>query len=177
MIEAFIGPNGAGKTTAALAYARQIADREGVAIWSNVSADGVQLIESYDQLSDLRHCIVILDEILAIAGSRESRSLPRKIQLWLTTLRHSDVILLWTSPTFARADILLREVTKQIHYLSGVFSRKSKDRLWTDTTISMRLIRRSSDGEPAAGLPKIRLMRTYRYFGTFESHGDVSPFE
>lgn len=177
MIEAFIGPNGAGKTTAALMYARKIAEREQVEIWSNVSADGVRLIESYEQLSELRHCIVILDEILAIAGSRESRSLPRTIQLWLTTLRHSDVLLLWTSPTFARADILLREVTKQIHYLSALFTKKSKDRLWTDTTISIRLTRGSSDGEPSGGLPKIRLMKTYKHFGTFQSHGDVSPFE
>lgn len=178
MIEAFIGPNGAGKTTAALAYARRIAAKEQVDIWSNVESAGVKLIENYDQLSELRHCIVILDEILAIAGSRESRSLPRKIQLWLTTLRHSDVLLIWTSPTFERADILLREVTRMIHYVKALATTKSADRLWRDTTISIVLSRPSSDGEPRDGLPsKIRMMRTYKHFGTFESHGDVSPFE
>lgn len=176
-IQAFIGPNGAGKTTAALISARKLAAVEQVEVWSNVSAAGVQLIESYDQLSELRHCIVVLDEILAIAGARESRSLPRKIQLWLTTLRHSDVLLFWTSPTFARADILLREVTQEIHYLAPLFKRKSKSRLWSDTTISIKMTRGSSDGEPAGGLPKLRLIQTYKHFGTFESHGDVSPFE
>lgn len=177
MIRAFVGPNGAGKTTAALIQARKLAAREGVEIWSNVEAEGVKLIASYDQLSDLRHCVVILDEILAIAGARESRSLPRKIQLWLTTLRHSDVVLFWTSPTFARADVLLREVTQTILYVKPLARSKSRSRLWRDTTFSMTVLRSCHDGEPAGGLPSLSLMRTYRHFGTFESHGDVSPFE
>jgi len=176
-IKAFVGPNGAGKTTAALIEARRYAKKHGVEIWSNVGADGVGLIQSYEQLSELRHCIVILDEVLAIAGARESRSLPRHIQLWLTTLRHSDVILFWTSPTFARADVLLREVTQRILYVKPMFKQSGRGRLWTDTTISMTLLRGCSNGEPAGGLPSMGFIRTYKHFGTFESHGDVSPFE
>jgi len=177
MIKAFVGANGAGKTTAALIEARKLAARENCDIWSNVGADGVKVLSSYDQLSELRHCIVILDEILAIAGARESRSLPRKIQLWLTTLRHSDVVLFWTSPTFARADVLLREVTQAVLYVKPLTVTKSRARLWRDTTLSLTLLRRSVDGEPVPGLARMRLIRTYRHFGTFESHGDVSPFE
>lgn len=178
MIEAFIGPNGAGKTTAALIKARAFADEHKVTIHSNVSAHGVFTIANYDQLSELRHCVVLLDEILAIAGAREARSLPRKIQLWLTTLRHSDVALLWTSPSFERADIILREVTQHIHFVKGIKSVKSKERLWRDTTHSLVLSRNATGGEPEQGLPsKIRIMSTHKHFGTFQSHGDVSPFE
>lgn len=176
-IQAFIGPNGAGKTTAALLRARAFAARKGVKIYSNVSADGVELIEDYDQLSSLRHCVVILDEILAIAGSRESRSLPRKIQLWLTTLRHSDVILFWTSPTFERADVLLREVTTLIHFVSPIRSKQSPERLWLDTTHSLVVTRSSSQGEPDGGFGRLSLIATHRLHGSFQSHGDVSPFE
>lgn len=177
MIEAFIGPNGAGKTTAALIAARKISRANNVPIYSNVEAASVLLIDNYDQLAKLRHCVVVLDEILAIAGAREARSLPRKIQLWLTTLRHSDVVLLWTSPSFDRADVILREVTQRIHYVTGWRSRRSRERLWRDTTHSIVLHRGCSGGEPAQGLPGVSFMATHKFFGTFESHGDVSPFE
>lgn len=176
MIEAYIGPNGAGKTTFALQEARKIAKARDVEIYSNVEAEGVRAISDYEELASLRHCIVILDEILAIAGSREARSLPREIQLWLTTLRHSDVLLHWTSPSFERADVILREVTRRIHYVHPIKSVKSPERLWEDTTLSMILTRKSSDGEPDGGIPKIRLMNTKKHFGTFASHADIDVF-
>lgn len=177
MIESFIGPNGSGKTTAALIYARRIAARRGVPIYSNVAAEGVILITGYDMLASIRHAVVILDEVLAVAGSRESRSLPRRIQLWLTTLRHSDVILLWTSPSFERADVLLREVTRRAHVVHGVKTVRSRERLWVDTTVSIVMHRNVRDGQLTAGWPRLSFQHTRRHFGTFESHGDVVVFE
>lgn len=176
MIEAFIGMNGAGKTAMAIKVARELAARHHVPIHSNLHADGLIPVENYEQLSSLRHCIVVLDEILAIAGSRESRSLPRAIQLWLTTLRHSDVLLLWTSPSFERADVLLREVTRRIHYVQTLTARKPRERLWADTKLSVVLTRSAVHGE-ADGWPKVSLLNVKSTWGTFSSHGDIAPFD
>lgn len=67
----------------------------------------------WPQLLEAEHCDVLMDEIMGVASSREN-NMPRAIQNHLHKLRHWDVTLRWTSPSWARAEILIREVTQAV---------------------------------------------------------------
>lgn len=111
----FTGPNGAGKTLVAVSEA--IADlATGRTVVSTVpiaSLWGSSLpLLSLRQLLDLEHTTVLIDEVSVVLSSRATGGLPPEVETFLQSMRHQDVTLRWTAPSWARADVILREVTQ-----------------------------------------------------------------
>lgn len=73
---------------------------------------------------------VFLDEVGALVSSRESQSLPPQIAALLQQLRKGDNRLIWTAPSWARADKILREVTMLATVCKGYGDRTFPDREW-----------------------------------------------
>lgn len=91
----------------------------------------------YSQLLEFRGGDVLLDEVTGIASSRESHSMPVQVANYLVQLRRRDVMMRWTTPNWARADKIIREVTQGATYCVGYLpkTRVAEDgsaRLWRD---------------------------------------------
>jgi hypothetical protein len=69
---------------------------------------------SYDQLLAARDCDVLMDEIVGIASSRDYNSMPVQVANFLTQLRRRNIALRWTATNWARADVIIREVTNAV---------------------------------------------------------------
>jgi len=176
MITGVVGKNGAGKTAWAVAQARKIAAKKGMTVHANVSGDGIIPVRSFDDLLTLRDAVIILDEILAVAGSRESATLPAEVQLWLTTLRHSNNALLWTSPDYDRADVILRGVTREaVQVIPFIATIPNRNSVWPITRFSW-VVRRGGGLAPG-GFPSVSVFRLSPLFGTFGSTDDANVLE
>lgn len=102
-------------------------------------------LRSLSQLLDAEHCDVLLDEITGVASSRESQSLPSEIANLLVQLRRRNIALRWSTPAYARADKILREVSTLITVSSGHFparKQRGEGRAWRDRRL---LVWRSFD--------------------------------
>jgi hypothetical protein len=66
-----------------------------------------------------RPVLVVLDEITAVLPSRSYSSMPTQLQRVLNQLRKQETTLVWTAPNWARCDVLLREVTKEVTVCRG----------------------------------------------------------
>lgn len=131
-IMGFCGPNGGGKTACAASMAL-IALRSGRRVLSTVplydpaTGDLHPLYVpwvSWDQLLDWWDGDVLADEILSIASSRGSSSLDPRAQTLLAQLRKRNCRFWWTAPSYARADLIIREVTQAITECRGFYSAK-----------------------------------------------------
>ena len=119
-IHGYIGINGSGKslamvhdTLASLARGRKVLST--VKILDPNTGEPHRLYErltDWQQLLEAEHCDVLFDEVLGIASSRSSQSMPVQVLVMLNALRHQDVVLRWSAPAWARADIVIRECTK-----------------------------------------------------------------
>jgi len=98
----------------------------------------------WHQLEDLEHAEIIMDEIVGVAHSRDSGSLPHNIMNLLMQLRKGECIVRWTAPHWARADKLLREVTKVITVCVGDLPDRSRGGLWS---ANRRFLRRTYSTE------------------------------
>lgn len=87
-------------------------------------------LESLDQLAGFEHGDLLLDEIVGVAHSRDSGSLPAQIYLKLQQLRKVDVVVRWTAPDYARADKTIRETTKAVTLCEGGHPDRSSPGLW-----------------------------------------------
>lgn len=90
---------------------------------------------SWSQLLEVEHCDVLADEITGVASSRESQSLPAVIANSLVQLRRRDVVFRWTSPSWARADTIIRECSQAVTLCKGylpvtVPSDDGLERVW-----------------------------------------------
>lgn len=74
---------------------------------------------SYEQLLEARDCDVLMDEIQGIASSREHSSMPVQVASFLMQLRRRNIALRWSTPNWARADKIIREVTQAATLCSG----------------------------------------------------------
>lgn len=153
-IHAYVGPNGGGKSLAMVKDTIPSLDR-GRRVLSTVALldhkTGLphpmyDRFEEWDQLLNAENCDVLMDEMVGIAGSRESAKLPVQVQNILVQLRRRNVVLRWTAPAWGRADKIIREVTQSVTECRGYFP---------DTTIPPR-----ADGEESA----IRLWAPKRLF-------------
>lgn len=92
----------------------------------------------YQQLLDWRDGDVVMDEVLGIASSRESDSLPVQVTNVLHQLRRRNVCLRLTGVAFGRADKIIREATQAVTICQGYFPKRrptpagSPPRLWSD---------------------------------------------
>jgi len=155
-ISAFIGANGSGKSLMAVEQLRHTL-AEGRPVLSAVRLLDPEAVEcvhpgcdaddhgdeghkpSHPNWVPLRHMAqlldfeggdVFLDEVGALVSSRESQSLPPQIAALLQQLRKRDMRLIWTAPSWARADKILREVTMLATVCRGYGDRTFPDREW-----------------------------------------------
>lgn len=128
-IRAYIGLNGSGKS---LAMVHDIwpSIQAGRRILSTVPIldpstgephPQYERLTEWGQLLDARSCDVLFDEVQGIANSRASQGMPVQVQTFLHQLRRRDITLSWTSPSWSRADLLIREVTRAVTVCRGYF--------------------------------------------------------
>lgn len=89
---------------------------------------------SWNDILEAEHCDLLLDEVTGIVSSRASSSLPGQIADVLVQLRRRDVVLRWTAPAWARADVLLRECTQAAVMSKGLFRRRAAGQDWPSST-------------------------------------------
>ena len=120
-IRAFVGPNGGGKTLAAIVLAVEPALASGRPVVATCSIEhpNARRLESWRQIPDLRDCVLFLDEISSALPSRGSMAAPAQLVRTINQLRKVDVQLVWTAPNWARADVMLREVTQEVTACRG----------------------------------------------------------
>ncbi|MGO2655221.1 MAG: hypothetical protein ACTH93_05240 [Pseudoclavibacter sp.] len=96
-------------------------------------------LHDWHQLLHAEHCDVLMDEIVGIAGARESQGMPVQIANLLVQLRRRDVVLRWTAPAWARADKIIRETTQAVTVCRGSMAKmpeidpdvpEGEQRLW-----------------------------------------------
>lgn len=148
-IVALVGPNGGGKTLAMIATSaptragiRWACDnpdhrhtQQGIVEGWRRMLSTVPILdghgkphELYDaftdfqQLVEVEHADVYMDEVTAVASSRESQRMDARVLNKLVQLRKADVMLFWTAPNWARADKVMREVTQAVVECRGFFS-------------------------------------------------------
>ena len=95
-------------------------------------------LTSYHQLLMAKHCDILLDEVQGFLSSRETSNLPTAVATKLLQLRKDDCILRYTSPSWTRVDILVREVTQYVTLCVPYFAVKRKTKpgeppaMWRD---------------------------------------------
>lgn len=132
-IMGLVGPNGGGKTFAAVAMAME-AMRQGRRVLSTVPLLDPATGEphplyvpwtEWDQLIDWWDGDVLADEVLSIAGARAAQSLDPRAQTLLVQLRKRNARFWWTAPSYARADVIIREVTQAITECRGFYASRA----------------------------------------------------
>lgn len=83
-------------------------------------------LTSYHQLLQAKHCDILLDEVQGFLSSRETSNLPFPVATKLMQLRKDDVVLRYSSPSWTRVDIIVREVTQNIVLSVPFFAVKRK---------------------------------------------------
>lgn len=116
----FTGMNGAGKTL--LAVESALADlRAGRRVFSTVPIRSPwgesEPITSMRHLLGIRDATILLDEVSVLFSSRTTASLSPEAVTYLQVMRHLNVSVRWTAPSWMRCDPILRSVT---HALVGV---------------------------------------------------------
>lgn len=182
-IRAITGMNGAGKS----AYAVRVlldAQSRGFKTASNVQVDGAVHVRSYDHLMNLRNTLVLLDDVSAIASSRNYAALTPEAVLFFQTLRHHDVSLIWTAPTFDRADILLRSVTREWTDVRVLWATRRKGSLWKSTQLAYTVTGHPTESVAAGtsgsgykiGNPYLGLFRPASVYQNYDSFADLDLF-
>lgn len=130
-IMGFCGPNGGGKTLAAVTMAYIAMEYQNRKVLSTVPLldpktggphRNYVAWNSWDQLLDWWDGDVLADEILSIASSRGAASLDPRAQTLLVQLRKRNCRFWWTAPSYARADVIIREVTQAITECRGYYT-------------------------------------------------------
>lgn len=92
----------------------------------------------WSQLLEAERCDVLMDEVTGVASSRESHSMPSVVANALVQMRRADVTILWTAPSWARADKIIRECSQAVTYCEGYCPKQSEDsgRVWRNRRLS-----------------------------------------
>ncbi|MDI1338134.1 MAG: hypothetical protein PSU94_18285 [Lacunisphaera sp.] len=127
---AYVGPNGGGKSLAmvkdtlpSLLRGRNVLST--VRLLDPTTGDphpGYIPFVDWDQLLEAENCDVLMDEMVGIAGARESAKLDVRVQNILVQLRRRNVILRWSAPNWLRADKIVREVTQAVTECRGFYA-------------------------------------------------------
>jgi len=182
-VRAITGLNGAGKSAFAVRELMR-AQKRGFATASNVKVDGAEHVRSFERLMELRHTLVLLDDVTAVASSRNYAAMTPEATLFFQTLRHHDVSLIWTAPTFDRADVLLRSVTREWTDVRVLWATRRKGSLWKSTQLAYTLtgtpVESITAGKTGAGykidFPWIDIFRPASVFQNYDSFADLDLF-
>jgi hypothetical protein len=154
-ITAYIGVNGSGKSISALAFALRDQERHGRPLITNMVGLSAHhaWIEDVEQLPDLmgevanRHLSprtgqplgmnIVLDEAGAMFAARDTGR-NKAFQKACQQLRKYRARLLWTAPTFARAEKILREVTFTAVLCQPLWQRSVRDDPWPSTRLILQ---------------------------------------
>lgn len=165
-IMAYVGANGSGKTfmavydtlltlntTRTILSTVEIFDIENPRPCDNPQCDSPNhpdhqalhpnfvRLTSYHQLLMAKNCDIILDEVQGFLSSRETSNLPTAVATKLLQLRKDDCVLRYTSPSWTRVDILVREVTQYVTLSVPYFAKQRKTKpgeppaLWRDRLV------------------------------------------
>jgi hypothetical protein len=150
-----------------------------------INHPNARVLRSWREIPDLRGCVLFLDEITSQLPSRQSMSVPAQLVRTVNQLRKVDVEVVWTAPNWARADVVLREVTQEVTvcrgYVPDRWVREPVVPPWWRAT-SKRV--RHDDGAPAlrpSRWPANRLFRWKSYDAvafdefTYRAVKDVRP--
>ncbi len=143
-IMGYVGPNGGGKSLAmvqdtlpSMSSGRTVLSTVRLLLpGTDVDHPSYVPFTSFDQLLEVEHCDVLMDEVVGIAGSREASRLDVRVQNILVQLRRRDVVLRWSAPSWARADKIIREVTQSVTECRGYYQARAgvddngERRLW-----------------------------------------------
>ena len=133
------GPTGVGKSWAMLSIAHQI-DPEFESRQVAFSFKQVMEIINSDWFKKKKWKIIIFDEAQTDMGNRQWQSLTNKlVNFLLSTFRHQNIILLFTSPY---SDFIDSQAMKLIHCKLEV---RSHDRKTSKTTIRPKLLQYNSN--------------------------------
>lgn len=136
-ITAYVGSNGSGKTLCMI-HDTLPGLFTGRTIWTTVpltlpdgtTPDNVHVLSSWSQILNAEHADLLLDEVSAIASSRDSQALPPQVCTMLQQLRKRDLVLRWTAPSWARADRVLRETTQLVTVCQGFVGLRDPESQW-----------------------------------------------
>lgn len=103
-----------------------------------------------------RPCMLLLDEITSVLPSRDFANVPPQLQRMTQQLRKPQVSpVVWTAPSYARADKLLREVCTHIVeasvILPGLTSKRASIFAWPQHRFFMYRVYDAADYEAAFG--------------------------
>lgn len=177
MITAVTGLNGAGKTSYAAGMLQRWA-KKGIHTAANIGVEGSQLVRNFDDLLKLRDCVLLVDEVTAVASSRQFASLTPEALLFFQTLRHSNIGLIWTAPTYDRCDLALRSLTLYWIHMSPLITSRPKDGIWKNTHVSFKRGGRPMEGMDGAKMlaPLPGLYLPARHHAVYDSFADVDLF-
>jgi hypothetical protein len=143
-IAAYVGPNGGGKTLAMVHDTLPDLDL-GTKVLSTVQLLDVrsagaaggpephplcEMLRTWTQLLEAENCVILLDEVTGVASSRQYAALPAQLQNILVQLRKRNVVLRWSSPNYARADVIMREVTQTVTVCKGYLAKADPVSQW-----------------------------------------------
>lgn len=177
MITAVTGLNGAGKTSYAAGLLQRW-QRKGIPTAANIGVQGSSPVRNFDDLMALRDCVLLVDEVTAVASSRQFASLTPEALLFFQTLRHSNIGLIWTAPTYDRCDIALRSLTLSWVHLTPLIKTVPKGGIWANTHVSFVRSGRPIEGVDGATMlaPLPWLYLPARHHAIYDSFADVDLF-
>lgn len=180
----YTGANGAGKTLVAVSDACRDLSL-GRPVYSTVHIDSPwgssQPIKSLRQLLDIHDATILIDEVATVFSSRSTGSLPDEVVTFLQSMRHQGVTFRWTAPAWARAELLVREVTQVSVGVFGVGKLKVKGSFWRRpilvaasafdvTTLAVD----KSPEKPMFGKKRLYVPKMLPGWGRYDSLADVS---
>lgn len=193
-ITAYLGVNGSGKSLSAIAFALRDFERKGRPLLTNMVGLSVphHHIDEVADLPDLMRSIasthisektgrplgmnIVLDEAGAMFSSRDAGPQKKAFEKTVQQLRKYRARLLWTAPTFARADKILREVTFTAVLCTPLWKKTVADDPWPSTRLILqkafdvsRLDTSSTSMNKNAKAQGFGFVRTGRWQDAFDS--------
>lgn len=178
MIRVVTGLNGVGKTAYAVRLLRRY-QRAGYTIAANIRVTDAIEVTTFDELMALRNCVLLVDEVTAVASSRSFATLSPEALVFFQTLRHSNIGVIWTAPTFDRADIALRQLTLSWTHLTALYTRRVPGSPWRSTLLALGRTGRpheAQDGSKMVGALPF-LFRPSSAFEHYDTLASVDLFQ
>lgn len=177
MIHAVTGLNGAGKTSYAAGLLKKW-EAKGIKTAANIGVSGATMVHNFDDLLKLRDCVLLIDEVTAVASSRQFASLTPEALLFFQTLRHSNIGLIWTAPTYDRCDLSLRSLTLYWTHMTALIRSIPKGGIWANTHVAFSRSGRPIEGQDGATMlaPLPGFYLPAKHHAVYDSFADVDLF-